>query len=213
MRIIHRDAHALEELKKLESYFVEELNVREVVYDPKEEDSLSFSSKANFPRLGPRLGKKMKEVAGAIQKLSPDQLRALEEGQTLTIAGETISADDVEIRRAPKNPDAVLSAHHLVAIELDPTVTREQKVEGLSREVLRRVQVARKNANLKLDDRIRLTLAVAGDLLEACEAHKSLFEREALAADLKFVEAPQGDFVEQADIDGDAVGVGISVVR
>jgi isoleucyl-tRNA synthetase len=213
LRVIHRDSRALDELRKLESYFAEELNVREVVYDAREEDWLSFSSKANFPRLGPRLGKKMKEVAAAIPKLTAEDLRALEEGRMLTVAGETISLDDVEIRRAAKKQDAVLSAHPMIALELDPTVTPEQLQEGLSREVLRRVQVARKNAGLKLDDRIRLSLALAGEVRDACERALALFEREALAVEVRFVETVEGQFAEQADIDGVAVGIGISVVR
>ena len=44
-----------------------------------------------------------------------------------------------------------LQAHPLVAVALDPTVTPEQREEGLAREVRRRIQMARKLARVRLD--------------------------------------------------------------
>ncbi|MBI5495442.1 MAG: isoleucine--tRNA ligase [Deltaproteobacteria bacterium] len=210
LRVIHRNQAVLEDLKRLEGYFVEELNVREVVYDADEAAHLTFACKANFPRLGPRLGPRMKVFAAAVSKLSPDELNRLEEGGTLTLEGETITREDVDIRRAPLRTDVVLASTGAISIELDPTVTREQQVEGLGREVLRRVQMARKSARLKLDDRIHLSLALTGELLEAAQAHQERIAAEALAVSVKFEAEPTGAFVEKSDVDGDAVGVGLT---
>jgi isoleucyl-tRNA synthetase len=90
-------------------------------------------------------------------------------------------------------------------------VTREQQVEGLSREVMRRVQMARKNARLKLDDRIVLELACAGELREAAETHLERLTSETLAVSVTFCEQPRGTFVETSDVDGDTVTVGLTL--
>jgi len=210
LRVIHRKDAVLQDLKRLEAYFVEELNVREVIYDTRESDHLTFSCKANFPRLGPRLGPRMKAFAAQVSKLTPDELNALEEGGSITVEGERITSEDLEVRRTPKKADAVLASGPLISIELDPTVTKDQAMEGLSREVMRRVQVARKNARLILDDRIILTLALQGELLEAATLHQARIAQETLAVEVRFEAQASGTFTETSDVDGDPVGIGIT---
>ncbi|WP_428262502.1 isoleucine--tRNA ligase [Haliangium sp.] len=215
MRVIHRDPAVLEALAPLEPYFAEELNVREVLYASDEDTYIQVSAKAHFPRLGPRLGKRMKDVARAIAAFTATEIAALEQGETLEVAGESITIEDVEIRRAPREEavgDWALSAHQMISIELDPTVTAEQEREGTGREIIRRVQMARKSADLALSDRIALELRCAGALREAAEAHLDDIRGETLASSLRLVDAaPAGAFTQEADIDGAALGIGFTV--
>jgi isoleucyl-tRNA synthetase len=215
MKIIYRDQAALNELKKLEPYFQDELNIRAFHYITKEEDYVQVKAKANFPVLGKRVGPKMKAIAAQIDKLSLADLENLEKGGTLSIDGETISISDVEIRRSSKGDNANLVAHQQVSIEVDPTLTEEQILEGLSREVMRKIQQARKNADLKLDARISLTLWVEGKLLDAAKAHESTLKAETLCTSLSFVaskDALKGTHTEVAtDVEEGPVGIGITV--
>jgi len=216
MRIIHRDPDVLKNLKKFEPYFTDELNIRDVQYDSNEDQFVQISAKANFPVLGKRLGGKMKAVAARIQALGLEDLLKLERGETLTIEGESISNSDLEIRRAPKTQNTNLSVHQLVSIEIDPTVTEEQEREGLAREVLRKVQQARKNADFQLDNRIRLELSCSTECLTAAvKAHEEMIRKEALA--LEFVvlssgESPIGQHTESAEIDDLQVKIGVTVL-
>ncbi|MCC7442883.1 MAG: isoleucine--tRNA ligase [Bdellovibrionales bacterium] len=211
MRVIHREKKVLDDLKQLESYFMEELNIREVRYETDEDKFVQISTKADFKKLGPKLGPKMKEVAGAIAKLSLPEILKLEAGQSLALGAHSVVLEDVEIRRAPKSATDSFATSQVVSVELDPTVTPEQVAEGLSREVLRKIQQARKGADLKLDQRIHLQLKCGNELRSAVEAHRDHLMSEALVTDLRFVDsAPSGDHVEDSDIDGDPVSVGIA---
>jgi isoleucyl-tRNA synthetase len=183
-----------------------------VVYEDREDDWIQISAKANFKKLGARLGKRMKPVANAVQKLTVAELVALEAGATLTLEGEPITLDDVEIRRAPKAANDALASDQLISIALDPTVTEAQIQVGLSREVMRRIQVARKNANLNLDDRIALQLAGDAELRAAIEAHGDAIREATLARELVIVDAPAGAFVEATEIDGRALTIGLTAV-
>jgi isoleucyl-tRNA synthetase len=216
MKIIHREEKALTELKKLEAYFQDELNIRKFEYITKEEDYVLVKAKANFPVLGKRVGPKMKAIAAQIDKLSLSDLEKLEQGGTQIIDGETITISDIEIRRSSLGDKPNLVAHQLVSIEVDPTLTEEQILEGLSREVMRKIQQARKNADLKLDARIELCLFVEGKLLEAVKAHESTLKQETLSDRLNYVsskESLQGTHKEIAsDIEEGLVGVGIRVI-
>jgi isoleucyl-tRNA synthetase len=216
LRIIHRDPKALADLKRLEAYFQDELNIRAFEYLTKEEDFVQVKAKANFPVLGKRVGPKMKLVAAGIDRLSLADLEALESGKTLTVEGETITISDVEIRRASKGDNPNLVAHQLVSIEVDPSLSEEQILEGLSREVMRKIQQARKNADLNLDARIELTLWLEGNLLQAAQAHEATLKSETLCAKLTYVgskDALKGQHIEVAeDVEEGLVGVGLTPV-
>jgi isoleucyl-tRNA synthetase len=210
MRVIQREARVLETLRKFEPYFKDELNIQAVEYDSQEDQFVQITAKANFPVLGKRVGPKMKAVAAGIQKLGLAELLKLEAGESLVVEGESITLSDLEIRRAPKSGHESLAVSQIVSIELDPTVSEEQKLEGLSREVLRKVQQARKNAKLNLNDRIVLELALSGELLTAAKAHQKTISSEALALSLSFVAEAKGAHTESVEIEEGVIAIGIS---
>lgn len=215
IKIIHRNAKVLETLKKFEPYFVDELNFQKVIYDNNEDHYVQVSAKANFPVLGKRLGPKMKTVGAGIQKLDLASILKLESGAAVIVDGEEITLSDVEIRRAPKGDNKNLAVHQVVSIEVDPTVTPEQEQEGLAREIMRKIQVARKTADFQMDDKIRLEIACDGALLAALNAHKNMLVTETLTADLHILPltgAPKGHHVDEGDIDGEAIKIGVTAL-
>jgi isoleucyl-tRNA synthetase len=102
-----------------------------------------------------------------------------------------------------------------VSIEVDTSLSDEQILEGLSREVMRKVQQARKNADLKLDARIHLSIHCDGKLLEAVKAHEATLKSETLAQSLVYAanaDAVTGKHKETAtDIEEGQVTIGITV--
>jgi isoleucyl-tRNA synthetase len=215
IKIIHRSATLLETLKKFEPFFVDELNFRKVTYDSNEDHYVQISAKANFPVLGKRLGPKMKSVSAGIMALPLESLLKLESGAVVMVDGEEITSADVEIRRAPKGGNANLSVHQVVSIEVDPTVTAEQEREGLAREIMRKIQVARKTADFQMDDKITLEIACEGLLLEALNAHKEMICSETLTGKLNVLALsaePKGKHVESSDIDGEAIKIGVTAL-
>lgn len=214
IRIIHRSEEVLKTLKRFEPFFGDELNFRNVIYDSHEDRFVAISAKANFPILGRRLGSKMKAVGAAIQALGLSDILKLESGETLTLEGETITLAEVEIRRTAKGENPNLSTHQIVSIEVDPTVTPEQEREGLAREVMRKIQAARKAADFKLDDKISLELACTPPLRDAVTAHQDTLIAETLTRQFKLMDSaenPRGSHVEQVEIDGELLKIGVSV--
>lgn len=213
--IIHRSAKVLETLKKFEPYFVDELNFRKVHYDANEDHYVQITAKANFPVLGKRLGPKMKSVGAAIQALDLESLLRLERGETITVESEEIQLSDVEIRRAAKSGNPNLSTHQIVSIQVDPTVTPEQEREGLAREVMRKIQAARKAADFQLDDRIRLEIACDQALMDAIRTHENLILGETLTQQFALHDVsgqPTGKHIETADIDGQTLKIGVTAL-
>ncbi len=212
MKVIHRDPNVLKTLKQFEPYFREELNIRKVIYDQNEDRYIQISVKPNFPILGKRFGPKMKIMATQIQNMDLKTIVQLENGKTVLIHEEIIHLSEVEIRRSVKGENPNLSTHQLISIEIDPTVTAEQIQEGLAREITRKIQTARKNADLNLDDRIELQLHCTGKLYDAAHAHQSLICKETLAIQLNFHPNPQGQHQESTEIEGEPLCLSLTPI-
>ncbi len=210
MRIIHRNTEVLASLKRFEPYFSHELNVQEVIYDSDEDASIQIITKACFPVLGKRLGNKMKDIATAIEKLSREAIHTLEEKKSFTLLGESLTLEDVEIRRKAKLPH--IATHPLISMELDPTISAEQLQEGLAREIIRKIQSARKSAQFKLNDRIELQLHSQGALAEAGQAYQEKICLETLTSKCSWVPSPSGEHLEVAEIEGNTLTIGLRVI-
>jgi len=80
---------------------------------------------------------------------------------------------------------------------------------------MRKIQMARKAADFKLDDKIHLEIACGSELRNAIETHQKMLVAETLTSHLKIMDetkAPQGLHIETADIDGLALKIGVKAL-
>jgi len=91
---------------------------------------------------------------------------------------------------------------------LDLNITTELKSEGISREIIRHIQSARKQAGLNIDDRILLTLITSDkELKQSISKHDKVIQAETLAT--KLSENELFEFKVEVKIDG--VGLTVSL--
>ena len=102
-------------------------------------------------------------------------------------------------------PRGELKAGHAVALQLE--LDDELRREGLAREIVHAVQIARKDAGLEITDRIALTLTGDEDLLAAAQAHQDYLANEVLATTVSYDGTPNG---ATAKIDGRDLKIGVS---
>lgn len=98
--------------------------------------------------------------------------------------------------------------------QLDTTFTPELLAEGLARDLTRQIQVARKQAGLAVDDRIKLALSLDSDeLAAAVKEWGAMIAAETLADDLTVGHgAPHGAHSSAAKVSGTEVGIHISKI-
>jgi isoleucyl-tRNA synthetase len=169
-------------------------------------DLVRLRARPNFRALGKRYGKRTPEAAAAAAGLSPDALRRLEEGGTVTLeAGGTawsFEPGDIGVEREVATDWMVQSAGSYVAA-LDPALSDELRREGMARELVNRIQRLRKEAGYDYTTRITLWLDGPAPLLAAARAHAGDIQRETLATELHAGGgAEEVDRRETVDIDG-----------
>ncbi len=205
--IITRDPTVREEIAGHTELIAEELNVKHVSVEDNEDHLVHLSAKANFKVLGPRLGAKMRDVARGIEELDHGTVSALLDGASAEVAGETIVADDIVVARAPRE-GVVVAAEGPLSVALDCTITSELQAEGLAREVVNRVQAARREAGFDVTDRIDLTWETADETLAAAiVSHTDLITDEVLAVTIR--RAAGG---LEVDVTGMRLEIGVAAV-
>ena len=161
----------------------------------------------NFRTLGPRLGPRVNEVKAALAAADGSALQAeLAATGWIEIAGERLSADDVEVR-AEKHADLALVEDEGWAVALDLDLDDDLRAEGTARELVRALNDARKIAGMEIADRVAITIDADPRLQAVIDAHRDTIASEVLARDLSF---GAGD--RTIEIDGATVAVSLSRV-
>ncbi|MEE9386041.1 MAG: isoleucine--tRNA ligase [Nannocystaceae bacterium] len=151
-----------------------ELNVKAIEVVEDDSELVRVTAKANFKRLGRRLGKKMKKVATAVGSLDDSAIKKLLAGGSVEVEGETLTEEDLIFHRAPL-PGRVVESVDAMTVVLDTQVDDELRAEGFARELVTRTQNLRKQAQLDVSQRILLAFECDAGLAE-------VFARPALVA-------------------------------
>jgi isoleucyl-tRNA synthetase len=152
---------SLRQIKSVEDLIISEVNVKAIEYLTDSSGVLVKKIKPNFKTLGPKFGKLMKQLAGAIQNIDQDGIKILEDNGNYSIKIHEdifeISLEDVEIS-TEDIPGWSVAVDGAVTVALDITVTPELKEEGLAREFVNRIQNLRKDNGLEVTDRINILI-------------------------------------------------------
>ena len=155
-----------DDLRALLVDVAEELNVKSVELADRAIDLVELSLRPNFRALGPTFKDEAPAVAGAIKDADHDTAHrvAAKLGRgtaTITVGDKqvTVTLDMVELVETAR-PGWEVATQAGFSFALDTTLTRDLEIEGVARELVRAVNDLRKTADLQLDDRIALHVAI-----------------------------------------------------
>jgi isoleucyl-tRNA synthetase len=186
------DADTREEYRQVGDIIMEEVNVQRIEYIEEEGSVISKKVKPNFKTLGPRFGKEMKALAEAIRVMSHKQIALLEkQGQlSLELDGKIFELlrEDVEVMHEDIEGWLVASDEaNGIMVALDTEMTEELEMQGLSRELVSRIQALRKESGLEITDRIVLSVEGSEKVLDAVKSNEDYIKSETLATTLAMV--------------------------
>jgi isoleucyl-tRNA synthetase len=192
------------QVEKVNDLILSEVNVKTLEFMTEDSGLLVKKIKANFKALGPKYGKLMKMIAGAIAQFDQDDIKKLEkEGSyTLDINGEAINIEpsDVEIS-TDDIPGWLIATQGNLTIALDITIDEELRKEGIARDLINKIQGLRKDKGLEVTDKIKLLVKKQDETDEAINDNISYICSETLAEDLQLTneDIPNGEIVELSD--------------
>ncbi|KAL2869337.1 isoleucine--tRNA ligase ILS1 [Aspergillus lucknowensis] len=185
--VIHQDEKFLEDVKSLESYILEEINVQELILSSDEEKyNVQYSVSADWPTLGKKLKKDAQRVKKALPSLSSNDVKKFVAMKKILVDGIELVEEDLVVKRGLKQdalaeevePHADADVLTILDVKLHPELAHQ----GLGREIINRLQRLRKKAGLVPTDDVKMEYAVLSDpdnvgIHEAFETQASAIEK------------------------------------
>lgn len=166
--MFHTDPEYHEDVKKLQNYVEDELNVHQITYSSDEAAcGVKYKAGADWAVLGRRLKKDLAKVKRGLESTSSEQLKEYLRTSKMTIEGIEIGAGDLTVSRyvekgetgtttgdvGSSGPAYESNTDEEVVILLDCKLRPELESEGFARELMNRIQRLRKKAGaVQTDD-------------------------------------------------------------
>lgn len=160
--VCHSSQEYLDDVQSLAGYVSEELNIREVVCTTDEERcGVRWKLVADFGVLGRKLRKDMPKVRNGLSGVSSADAKSYLESGHITVAGVELGPGDLTSSRYVELPEQSdngakydSNTDRDVVVLVDTLVREDFIAESLARELVNRVQKARKEAKLLATDDI-----------------------------------------------------------
>ncbi len=203
-----------ENLERVKSLILSEVNVKKIEYIFDTSGILVKSIKPDFKSLGPKYGKKMKEISSAIARLNQNDIHKFEEEGKLNIriGEEDIDLQLVDVEIISEDiPGWLVANEGKLTVALDVTISNELRNEGIAREFINRIQNIRKETGFEVTDKIYVKIRKHDSINEAVIKYSDYIGSQTLAKKIELVDNLNGDSGE-IEIDGD-IKTGIIVTR
>ena len=201
-------------LKKVEELIINETNVKTIDYLDDDMGILIKKIKPNFRTLGVKFGAQLKVITPKINSLIQTDIAQFESDGffNIEIDGEMIELQltDVEIS-SQDIPGWLVASEDGLTVALDINLTDVLKKEGLSRDIVNRIQNLRKDQNLEVQDKIDILYSTHDKLIkEAMEVHQQSIQQETQAKTILFnADLPNGISL---NIDGAEIIIQLKVI-
>ena len=184
-------------IEMLAEVIQDELNVKKITSCDNLDDLVHYNYKPNLKTLGPKFGKGLAAISKALPAIDGKILAPLRRGESVTLSLDgtdfLLAPDDVLVS-TQQAAEWVAADDRGVQIALSLVITPELQREGMARDFVRQVQQLRKDADLEIEDRIRVSYATENAVVRQAVAEWTEYIRSETLADAITVEAnaPEG---------------------
>lgn len=191
---------------------LDELNVKSIVHEPDTADLIDYQVKPNLAKLGQKYGKDLPLIRTLLEE---------KEGQNIVEVMETngevelnqdghsfvLTREDILVEKVSADGYTSVSENG-ITVGLSTELTDDLIREGLVRDVIRQVQIMRKNANFAVEDRIKIYGSFPGEIGKAMEQFKDYFCAETLTTQMEDT-FHSGEFSDSFTVGDETVTLGL----
>ncbi len=198
-------------IRKFQEVLKEEVNVKNIQIKSSSGEIMNIEIKPNYRVLGPKVKGDLKKVLNSLGSMSPQEIVDNLNTGNLVIEGYTLNSEDINVVEKPMEGILATEVEGLpIVVYLDTNITEKLKYEGLAREIVRRIQMMRKDLDLEYDAKI-ISSCIGDEIIkQAVETHRDYIMRETQSMDLK--SENMGGYVKTWQIDGEQVKIIIKKV-
>ncbi len=176
-------------VKDLAELILEELNLKGLQFERNAHGLQEIVVLPNLPLLGPKYGRDLPLIRERLKGLGGEKIiESLEsEGRiTIQLSGGPVdlSAEELIVQRRDQ-PGYATEAEGPHLVVLDTVITPELRKEGLAREIVHNIQLLRKEAGFKVEDRISTHYEAEPELQEVFREFSPYIEKETLSGELR----------------------------
>ncbi len=201
--ILTKDKKVVSSLKSVSDMIKNQVNIKEIKVI-NNLPGLKYTLRVNYARIAEVAGKDTAEIANTLMAGNAEEIinTIQSDGKyVLDYNGQkySIIKDHIVIQR--EVPEQYAEGEFKGGlVYLDREVTPELEAEGFAREIMRRVQDARKNAGLKKNDSIDLFIRVPEELFERINSLKDSIKDRVSAAKIEVLSSsPEENFANKSD--------------
>ncbi len=184
----------------------DELNIKSLEFVEQASQLVTYRILPDNQKLGPRFGSQFPKIRSILAAVDPAEVAAsVQAGSpvSLLVDGQVVelAPDEVLVQTHPAEGLAV-AFDKQATVAVDATITPELRLEGLAREVVRRIQSMRKEAGFDIADRITTYYQAEGEFEVVFKEWSEYIKSETLTTELVSGEGPQGSYQETVKLEG-----------
>ncbi|MDI3533749.1 MAG: isoleucyl-tRNA synthetase [Thermosediminibacterales bacterium] len=193
----------------MSSLIKEELNIKEIDFTDEVSKYLSYTIKPRYDMLGPKYGKLMPQIAKTLA--TADSVKLMEELETngvinLELDGETVAIEKSELDIKVQDREGFSAeGDNGYYVILDTTITKELELEGISREIVSKIQNMRKEAGFNVEDKIVLYYYGDETIDKTFEKFGDVIKAETLSLEARKEKPEEADNIKNWNINGHTV--------
>ena len=184
LRVLLNNDEITSFIKDQEETILDELNIKEVLFSDEIKEFGTLTLKPNFKNMKMKYGDEMQDAMKSIGNLDPVKVtKNVLNGLAIPENEHELTKDDLIIDLKANEGSESFLGNDLI-VSLDTTISDSLRLEGVLRDLIRQIQLMRKEANFEIDDRIIISANFSDELKNIIEENKEYFMNEVLCKDI-----------------------------
>jgi len=201
-------------IKKLESILLEQVNAKAVeLVGPEFFDQLKvYRLEPIYSEIGPEYKQLTPAILDALKERSSEVVSSIASKgyYEFEISGVNVRIEPRHVKVVAEYPEWLRARENDEAIvAVDTRITPQEEMEGIARELVRRIQFMRKELTLEINDYITVWILGDEDINEAVRAMEAYIMEETRSKAVILTEPPENAYRRVWDIDEKSVVIGI----
>ncbi len=188
-----------------------ELNVKEVLKAKSEKEFITYRLKPQLKTIGPKYGKLLGKITAFLNTCDADEVvKVVRSGSAFIkeIDGITVELLEEDLQIFTESREGyVAESEGGLTVVLDTNLTDALIEEGISRELVSKIQTMRKDSDFQVTDHIKVSYYATGKALEVMKKDATI-AADVLADAVELIISPDG--LKEWDINGETVYLGVT---